>query len=1419
MADAVEADGSPVVTSPGRFAGRLVRLRVRPLRLVAVVIVVELAGLASWWVYDHWRRGTVDLVVAGPPLMVAVLDETGKVPILEPIEVVSSTRLWLADGDYRLRLTGTGRLGQTYRFAVNRGETLHYRISLERDRLLFNDRDPDGRKDPAAEAPPFHPKSAAVEFLPGKADLVTFDRGTLLRRDGATAAVVWDVMQTSDPNGSPRDPGPGIRAIAEEPFRASLVNPPADLNGDGVRDLVWSDRQAPRLLAMSGADGSMLWHYESEPDGQAGPRPPGSLTDIESRQGEPRGQILDEPVWHDVDRDGVPDLIATFLRRRPGVGARNAQTAGTADARPLVRSIAAISGKTGRRLWWAGAPFQTTEGEQPRRADLVRGRNWTLVAFVDGSRWTAVDPATGRPAGPPVELGAVPARPLQYADLDGDGEPELLALMESTSAANPVLAAFSISARRPLWTVPITEPVPPKQQQQAIDWPWLADLDGDGTTTIFVPDVGPMPPIRGYRGVRRLDGRTGRTLWTRPLRPDPGNADGQTRFLEAPDLDGDGVRDLILARLDRPPPGRLPRDDAEGPRLDVDALSGKDGHSLWSWHQGGPNGVYDEVGELAWWGRGPDGWPLLAVPVRNVMSGDDTVRLRPTQTHVLEASTGRERHVAVGLEHPRTADLDGDGVLDLWGEVNGKAVAFRGTAPEAWRALERLDAVAREPENLVSGDLDGDGVGDVLTDQLAYPIQGGWTSTMSRTVLARSGTDGRLLWKSRLDSVWSWLADDNPARYSAAPLGRAGPDLDGDGTTDLLVQDMIRAFQVNSSGRISPGSMPADPLRILSGRTGRSLWSADQTPVPPPRFGKVLIDPQRSLAAVAIRPASRPDLLVDFSNDQAEASGDQFGGRETDGAENRLIRLSRLDGRVVWSVVLGPRGSSAPEQHIDLPSLQVADLDGDGSRDALVFAPPSVTDGSVRSELKAVALADGRVLWSCPLAFVSDYARPIRVAVGDLDDDGRAEVVLAASTTSEADPGMRLVALDGRDGRPRWTWQPAPDDLRPLWWGLTFGLARVRENGGLSVALIHGSERFDWLVLLDARGKEVARRELTGVEYSILRAEDLTGDGRDELIVGSPGEFSVHGPDLRPLWSFADPKAPEANWWTVPATARRPGLVFIEGHPVRNGADGRPIEAVPTTEASVGEPAWLDGGEARRPSLWLVKNVDRTICYESLALTEDGKLAPPRGTPTPRNLARVDDPRWRRRLPWVEPITRQMGLRGLIAMFGLAAVNLAIPLGLLRLAARRRPWTIRLLLALPLAAAVPLFALRAFEPMMPHTIGAVAVSPRRIYLALTMGGAPLVAFAIVAGWSMVRFRWRTLLAMAAVWLVSSAAVEVAWIAYDIRSLPPPGYYDRSGWPLALVPGAGATGIVLIIGSILRRPIRWLMQPRRAASGS
>ena len=81
------------------------------------------------------------------------------------------------------------------------------------------------------------------------------------------------------------------------------------------------------------------------------------------------------------------------------------------------------------------------------------------------------------------------------------------------------------------------------------NWPLVADLDGDGRAEIVVADSGPLDMKNDYRGARMLDGPTGRPRWTRPMSPQTIADDGLIDIIEAPDLDGDGTRDLAAAVL------------------------------------------------------------------------------------------------------------------------------------------------------------------------------------------------------------------------------------------------------------------------------------------------------------------------------------------------------------------------------------------------------------------------------------------------------------------------------------------------------------------------------------------------------------------------------------------------------------------------------------------------------------------------------------------------------------------------------------------------------------------------------------------------------------------------------------------------------------------------------------------------------
>jgi hypothetical protein len=167
-----------------------------------------------------------------------------------------------------------------------------------------------------------------------------------------------------------------------------------------------------------------------------------------------------------------------------------------------------------------------------------------------------------------------------------------------------------------------------------------------------------------------------------------------------------------------------------------------------------------------------------------------------------------------------------------------------------------------------------------------------------------------------------------------------------------------------------------------------------------------------------------------------------------------------------------------------------------------------------------------------------------------------------------------------------------------------------------------------------------------------------------------------------------------------------------------------------------------------------------------------------------------------------------------MAAIALALGNALLPLAILRLAARRRPWTLRLLMALPVAAAVPLTAFTVVRPQLPGEIASQPVSPRVVFVLGTLAGLPIVLYAWSAVANVLRRRWKRLAWLAGLTIASAAAIAAAWLWADSRTMPAIEHYGRSGWWVVFVPGTYAAGILLLFAWMLRRPYRWLTRPRR-----
>ncbi len=288
-----------------------------------------------------------------------------------------------------------------------------------------------------------------------------------------------------------------------------------------------------------------------------------------------------------------------------------------------------------------------------------------------------------------------------------------------------------------------------------------------------------------------------------------------------------------------------------------------------------------------------------------------------------------------------------------------------------------------------------------------------------------------------------------------------------------------------------------------------------------------------------------------------------------------LTRVSGRDGRVLWDV-------DVPAQQFGFGEWPhfFGDLDGDGATDALLVMPDNFEHSAV-----AISLRDGKQLWSVKLA--SGSSQLGRVRVGDLDGDGRHEVVVVGHTSDRPDAELGVRVLDGRDGKVRWTWALKERSFTAVQ-ANEVALANFDGNATRSVCVsLGGLDDGREIIILDASGKQRARRSLGGgaiprsgdariderlskmlsrlrnlgpdvlsQKTATLTAADLDGDGRDELLLYQ-GE-KIHGwdRDLKELWFW--PARFRKLDQVIPPARGRPGMVILPPGIFLEAAKGQP---------------------------------------------------------------------------------------------------------------------------------------------------------------------------------------------------------------------------------------------------------------------
>lgn len=1417
----------PIVARPPSAVERAVRWARKQRRgavagvVGAVATVLLTAGaLAGWKVYSDSQLGYLTFKTQGGTLEVTIFDEQD-LQVRPTFTAPNPTAEPLAAGSYRVRLSAPARVSETAQLLVEAGGKHEFTVGLD-ERVLWELN---------------VPATTRVDLLEsaGRGDVVLLEptqQGFRLRRiDGGPTFIIREMPLEFN---APAD-RPAWEQVRQELAGSSpgFVRPAPDLNGDGEPEVVLTASRSGAIVAASPYSNSVLWWRRPTGDG---------------------ARLAGAPLAIDANGDARPDLICAFY---------SAERAW----------VEALSGPNGQSLWrfdvdraWlgagAGAAYVQSLANPPLL--VLPGKAGTLLV-VARSHVAGIDAASGAAAWPAHDLGLEPRRPPQLVDLDGDGRDELLVLHDPQPAATGTivavaqLSAFTLPGWRRLWRADLsTAPSSLLPGVVPANWPFVADLDGNGKRVIAVPAEfgatfddwhGVKLLDRDWQGVQLLDGATGRPRWSRRLSPRDrqANSGHVEQFLEGPDYDGDDRRELIVASSGPLLTDRARIDtrgrDISTDRLYVDALSGADGGTVGLWMEPGTGSF--SVGPLAWWQGDADGGRQLVVSnsTRAHLGAYPSV----PKLDIVSLVSGRARHLASGEFLPRIADLNGDGIGDLvsigpietrFGEGQTRRVtALGGGPPEAWRRLGDWRPAQ---------DYDGDG--------LAEWVAAGTASRAVENLV--SGRDGRPL---RQDSVEWTMRNVNVEHESSWTPPLPQGDLDGDGVADLLISAGFTNFPLQS-----PDTVPL-PLQALSGRTGRKLWSAGGVPAA----------------------SDNQDPRLSFSN-LVPFCRDPDGDRQADvlcmywlssleiplksSANLGLTRFAGRDGSVVWSTKLVDKidlGHSVTPWGLRFPAVFAAvDFDVDGVGDVLTVVPD---DASLQPSVSLYAVngRDGAVAWQRQLrARVDRSTPPPKVMPADLDGNGHEEVLLVDEfRRPDGQIEHEALALAAATGAPKWSWtwkgpnvgpgaQPLvgsfdADGRRPLLANLD-GDGRRQLCLGLYDGVDERGTATSEIVVLDDRGQVRARAP----GFPQLAVGDLDADGRDEIVfVRADGMLQAVRGDLKQvLWESPRPPSLSGIFprQVLPSKQGQPAILVIgDEQNTLLGLDGRTGQCVwrgrgvgslatkywtvtwgPSQDRS--QP-WLLAGaasdaqrEQRMPGepLPRVGGSSGMFSVSRLALPAgpDGKYsADQAGLPVRREL--INDPRLLRPLPWnwklkLGPHESPALLGGLTLASGLFALGvIVVPGAWLVYVVRRRTFSTRVLLLLPVAAGVAittyLLVMRQAQTILPFgsTPAYVVILPLTFLL-----GVPEVALgATLVSWT-ARRRWRRLALLAA----SIALVSMVWGAgmlwIDQRQMDAEQRYSWQGWPWIGLLGAYVCGWALLAHFLLAPPLRAALRLlRRSAS--
>jgi outer membrane protein assembly factor BamB/tRNA A-37 threonylcarbamoyl transferase component Bud32 len=1117
-------DGRPIkARRPGRVerAGRWLRRHRRALNLTAataaVTALIVAGGFLAWQASRSKSVaepvGHMMLTTAGEPLIAEAVDDEDKA-LAKRFTVPTAEAQTVPPGCYRFRFTARGHCSETYRTWVGTQFNAQGNVTLE-ERHLW---------------PPIEiqrEETAEVVDLGGHADVVTAGPSGVRRFDGRSGKLVWDKKF-----GDRRDPllgefGKITQADQQERVRQNqplqihwssnprsqgiqLLSGAPDLDGDGVPDLLWSTStgnssavhtESPCILALSGKTGKALWFYIAE--------------QASRKRGLP--YLLGLPA---IVRDaGNPMVLVTYLVNEDFL---------IVNGRGQFRNaiwVEALAAKTGKPLWrspvrkWTDAKQFFDKGVYGVHARFRGSQH--QVDVVAGGFLATLDLEVGKLVSPVQRLPKGIKGTVQFI---AGIEPGILLVTDGS------FLYWSIRKGKEVWRKPLP---PSRWNRPGWQMPVLVDLAGDGKTAIaLTQDMAQRTD--GSVGVAVLDPGTGSARWVHEsVRLANGGKRHALRFIVGP-AKRDGTRDLFTAVLTE-------SFDSETAIVEVEALSGRTGRGIWKRLYRRPHhhqeAGWDTIATLYWWQPGEDGHPQLVICRGNPLA------LNPDHSPdilVVSATTGQLRHVVSQFGVPEVADLNGDGIPDLYVRRDDKLHALAGRPAESWRWMQGHWTPVRRR--------------DGLAPELIGPWSGG-------SLLFISGNDGRFIRRTRLRNV-SELITPAHIGWSYRTEGTY-LDLDGDGVEDLA------ALAYDPEGR---GLL----LHIISGRTGEVICRPSLA-AGKKGFGGWMLPLAQDLLG-----DGRPELVCVYKTQAYGSKGDA--ALRTN---YTLAVFSGSNGQVRWQQPLLEKAiwHELPGEMRFVPG--VGDLNGDGIKDVVTWA----VGANDRHEIRAFSGKDGRLLWSHLLdsANEAETSRKIRlrdtsqlpVDLVDLDGNGKLQVVVlrpdmhaVGNSGREYRLSCEVLVLEGQDGKLRWSHKlPArgfneKGDPAPL---------LLPSAAGYRIAVLTTSTtgRGDraQVVVLDHTGAECGRAPVAAPrwqgDFSWDDSVRLLPKGR-LLLIGSGQVHLWQGGLERLRWSWPLPKGLGRIITVLPPGPKQPETVVVHAGAVVYGL-----------HAGTGKPMWTCKGPGR----------------------------------------------------------------------------------------------------------------------------------------------------------------------------------------------------------------------------------------------